>query len=145
MIDDEIGRNLRVDQRSRRLGTGHPHDCVSHGGQVDHGRDAGEVLQYNAGRFEGYFGLADLGCVVLRHGPYVAVCDHAAIVIPQRRFEKHLDRVRQSIDVTHVPESIEAVNDALTERRVNGGPGAKGIVRHGAASQQCSGLVRPMI
>ena len=32
-----------------------PGDAVAHGGEIDHGRNAREILHQDAGRLEGYF------------------------------------------------------------------------------------------
>ena len=52
VIDDQIRGTKRVDVE--RVST-EPLDRVSDGGKVDDGRDAREVLQQNARRFEGHF------------------------------------------------------------------------------------------
>ena len=57
MIDDQFGGQQRID--ALRVAA-HLHHGVAHGGQIDDGRHAGEVLQQDAGRHEGDF-LAGLG------------------------------------------------------------------------------------
>ena len=55
VVDDQAGRHERVDQRRIAAQLGHG---VAHGGEVDHGRHAGEVLQQHAAGHEGDLDVA---------------------------------------------------------------------------------------
>ncbi len=93
VVDDQLGRQQRVDL----LGVAaHPLHGVAHGGEVHHGRDAGEVLQQHASRREGNF-LVRLGLrVPLGQGRHVGGADGLAVLGAEEVFEEDLERVRQA-------------------------------------------------
>jgi hypothetical protein len=92
VVDDEVHRDLRVDPA--RVAAEALHGGP-HGGQVDERRDAGEVLQEDAGGLEGDLALAprrgapggQRPHVIFEHGEVVHVAEHV--------FEQDADGVRQ--------------------------------------------------
>jgi len=90
VVDDQVDRNQRVDLL--RIAA-QRHHGVAHGGQVDDGGDAGEILHQHARRTVGNlgFGLALVGepgndreDVVLLDGP--------SVLVAQQVLENHLHR-----------------------------------------------------
>ena len=76
------------------------HHGVAHGGEVDHGRHAGEVLHQHAGGPEGDL-LLDLAAVVEPgdDGLDVGLLDRAAVLEAQQVLEQHLHGEGQAGDV----------------------------------------------
>ena len=72
---------------------------VAHGGEVDHRRDAGEVLHQHAGRAEG--DLAVRAALLLPVGQRLDVLagDAAAVLVAQQVLEQHLQRIGQARNV----------------------------------------------
>ncbi|MND89956.1 hypothetical protein D3C80_820310 [compost metagenome] len=94
VVDDQVDGDQRIDL----LGVGAQlvHG-VAHGGQVDHGGNAGEVLHQDAGRTEGDLVLD--GALVLDPGGdglQVVFRDRDAVFVAQQVLEKHLHRARQT-------------------------------------------------
>ena len=58
VVDDEINRDERVDLLRIAVEAG---DAVTHGGEIDHGGHAGEILHEDAGGLEGHFVRAAAG------------------------------------------------------------------------------------
>jgi hypothetical protein len=96
VVDDQVDRNQRVDLL--RIAA-QCHHGVAHGGKVDHGRHAGEVLHEHAGRAVGDlgFGVALVGQPG-DDGENVVLGDAAAIFVAQEIFENHLHREGQCRD-----------------------------------------------
>ncbi|MNJ64807.1 hypothetical protein D3C77_607840 [compost metagenome] len=96
MVDDQVHGRQRID--SLRVGAGFGHG-VAHGGEVDDGGNAGEVLHQYAGR-----AVADL---VVRAAVLQPVGDGLAVIGPHGRtvfpaqqvFQQDLERKRQAADV----------------------------------------------
>ena len=141
VIDDEIGRDLRVDLGSGGFVSGHSNNRRPHRSEIDHGRNAGEVLENDASGLVGDLRLSHLRRDVTSHCVNVRVGDDPSIVIPQRRLQENLDRVRQGVDVTEAGEGIESIDRSFTERCVDRAPCSERIVGvgHGAASQTSRG------
>ena len=86
MVDDEINRHKRIDLRGV---TTQADDAVTHGGEVDDGWHAGEVLHEDAGGLKWHF---------LRGGPFFQPADNGfrvfgreapSVLKPQHVFEQH--------------------------------------------------------
>ncbi len=144
VIDDEVGRDLRVDLGGGGFVSGHPNHRRPHRSEVDDGGNAGEVLENDAGRLVGDLRLPHLRCNIASHCMNVRVGDDPSIVIPERRLEENLDRIRQGIDVTETGEGIESIDRSFAERCVDRAPCSERIVGvgHGAASQTSRGRGR---
>ena len=96
MINDQIDRRQRVDLLgvlSQRL------HGIAHGGQVDDGRNAGEILHQHAGRAEGDF-LFRLAAVLQPVGDSldVSLGHRAAILIAQKVLQQDFQRIGQLRD-----------------------------------------------
>ncbi len=71
---------------------------VAHGGEIDHGGHAGEILHQHARRAEGDLAVALALGEPRRHGADVVGGDGAPVLVPQQVFEQHLQRERQLRD-----------------------------------------------
>ena len=124
VVDDEVGRDERVDQA--RIATELRHR-IAHGREVDHGGHAGEVLEDDPRRHEGDLGLRrDPGPprgqrldILLAHHPAARVTEQVLEQDPDR------DRGRREVDpIAEDGEPVE-IGEAGTERR----PGSEGVIR----------------
>ena len=92
VVDDEIDRNERVDFFRVAAETLHR---GAHRGQVDDRRDAGEVLQDDAGRFERHFERTEIVRRPTRQIFDVGFGNREFVAVAQRRFEQNANRVRE--------------------------------------------------
>ena len=94
VVDDQIDRHQRVDLGG--VGAQGAHG-VAHGGQVDHGGNAGEVLHQDAGRTEGDLVL-DRALVLDPGGDGLQVifCDGDPVLVAQQVLQQHLHGARQA-------------------------------------------------
>ena len=125
MVDDEIAGNQRVDLR--RV-TAQPDHRGTHGRQIDHGRNTGEVLQDNSSGTEGNLGLADLAGVVGRQRPDVILGHDVPVHGPQTGLEQDLDAVRHAVEVA---QCVELPDIAIAQRGLDRLTGLIGEIRHG--------------
>ena len=97
VVNDEVDRNLRVDRVCRRakLLRG-----IAHRGEVDHGRNAGEILHQHAGRAVGDL-VADAALVLKPgfEGENVLLGDGLAVLMAQHVLKQDLEGRRQAGDV----------------------------------------------
>ena len=128
VIDDQVAGHLRVHLESRCRIARHPDDRRPHGGQVDEGRDTGEILQNDPARGERDLRFLGLRCVVLRQCLNVAVGHDPAVVAPQNRFEQNLDGIRKTVYIAHGSKRIETINGTASESGVEACSGLEGIV-----------------
>jgi len=96
MIDDEIDRGERIDLAGIAAQRFHG---VAHGGEVDDGRHAGEVLHQHPGGTKGDLAVG-LAAV---HQPFGHRCDvlagdGAAILVTKQVFQQHLEGKGQGAD-----------------------------------------------
>ena len=93
MVDDEVDRHQRIDLLRVAAERGHR---VAHRREIDHGRNAGEVLHQHAGRA---IGDLDAGRALVGQpagdGLDVLLGDRAAVLVAQQVFEQHLHRIGQ--------------------------------------------------
>jgi hypothetical protein len=68
---------------------------VAHRGEIDHGRDAGEILHQHARRAEGDFMLGAGGSSATSTPRMSSFGDRAAVLVAQQVLEQNLHRVRQ--------------------------------------------------
>ena len=91
VVDDEIDGHERIDLRRIAAELRH---AVAHGGEIDDGRHAGEILHQHARRAEADL-LVGFAFVVepSGHGLDIGLGDRAAVLVAQKVFEQHLHRV----------------------------------------------------
>ena len=95
VIDDEVDRNERIDLARVAVKRAHG---VAHGGKIDHGWDAGEILHQHARGAEGDLALALPRLQPLGHAANVVGGDAAPVFMPQQIFQQHLQREGQAAD-----------------------------------------------
>jgi len=127
VINHEVDRYARIDFFRVASKAGH---CATHGGEVNNGRNAGEVLQQDACRHERDFDLGRAGRVVCSQFFHVGFFDEEAVAIPQCAFQQHFDGIGKAIDssVTLVAQRIQAVEDAGARTCVEGLTGTEEIL-----------------
>ena len=96
VVDHQVDRRKRIDLLgvSAQL----PHG-LAHRGEIDHRRDAGEVLHQDPRRAIGDFLVAAPFLLPVRHGLDVVDGDAAPVLVAQQVFQQHLQRVRQARDI----------------------------------------------
>ena len=105
VVDDELGRDERLDLRRVAAELG---DRVTHGGEVDDGRHAREVLQHHAGGREVDLGVG-LGLGVPRGERLDRLLRHRAVALgAQQVLQQHLQGVRKARHVVLGLERVEA-------------------------------------
>ncbi len=93
MIADEVDRNEGVDL----LGVSAQHlHGIAHGCEIDHRRNAGEVLHQDARRTERNLAFRSLGLEPQSDRLEVFLADRAAVLVAQQVFEQDLHRERQA-------------------------------------------------
>ncbi len=95
MVDDEIDRGERIDLLRVAAELGHR---VAHGGEIDHGGHAGEVLHQHARRAEGDLAVALAVLEPERDAANIVGGDGAPILVTQQVLQQHLERERQIAD-----------------------------------------------
>ncbi len=92
VVDDEVDRNQRIDllRVAAEL-----HGGIAHGGKIDHGRDAGEVLHQHTGRTVGDLMGRLAGRQPRGDGADVVRGHRAAVFEAQQVFQNDLQRKRQ--------------------------------------------------
>ena len=92
VIDHQIDGDQRVD--FLRIAA-EPLHGAAHGGQIDDAGHAGEILQHDAGGFEGDFDFGGRGSVPSGEVAHVLLGDFVAVAVAQERFEQDANRERQ--------------------------------------------------
>ncbi len=137
MVDDEIYGNVGLDEGGVAAQTLYG---GAHGGQVYEARHSGEVLQEDAGRFEGQF----TGRRMLRVPPCQlddVIGSHLeAVLVPEHGLEENPDGEGQPGDVAHTLlfQLVEAIDVGLARTGVEGGPSIEAVMSlhgHPFASQ----------
>ncbi len=95
VVDDQVDRDLRVDQRRVAAGAG---QRIAHGGQVDHRRHAGEILHQHPSRAKRDFVVGAVFPEPAEHGQDIVAGDGLAILAAQQVLEQDLQRHRQTFD-----------------------------------------------
>ena len=93
MVDDQIDRHQRVD--ARRVAA-ERHHGVAHGGKIDHGGNAGEILHQHARGPKGDLAVALAGGKPGGHGADVVGGDRAPVLVAEQVLEQHLQREGQA-------------------------------------------------
>ena len=105
MVDDELGRDERVD--AARIAPELRHR-VPHRREVDDGRHAGKVLHDHARRREGDFALGKLPRIGRGKRHDVVTRDALSVLVTQQVLEQDLQRVGEASDRA-VREGVERV------------------------------------
>ncbi len=125
VIDNQLGRLQRIDQRwvsAKRL------HRVAHGGEIDHGRHAGEILQQNAAGHEG--DLLHRGALAVPRGQGADVIGlHCfAIFAAQQVFQQDAKGEWKVCDRASVLlESVETINFKFAIAGAEGGTAAETV------------------
>ena len=93
MVDDEIDRNQRIDLVGIAAEMAHG---VAHGGQIDHGRHAGEILHQHPRRTKRDLALGTALFQPGRDRLDVVLGDRAAILVAQQILQQHFEGKRQA-------------------------------------------------
>ena len=106
MVDDHVGLDLRVDDLriSAKL-----LDGVTHGGEVDDARHAGEVLHDHAGRGELDLVARLCGRIPIQQGLDMIIRDVGAIDVAHQVLNKNLQRIREMIDARQIRDAVKVV------------------------------------
>ena len=128
MIDDELHGLERI--HTVRIAA-EPGNAVAHGGEIDHGGHAGEVLQEHARRGERDFTLRAALQIPSGQRLDVRLLDEAPVFLPQQVLEQDFQRVRQPGDFGESGglQGRQAVNMDRRARPADlqGGPGPKAV------------------
>jgi hypothetical protein len=86
VIDDQIDGHQRIDllRVGAELGRG-----VAHGGKVNHGRNAGEILHQHAGRAVGNLVFGGAGLEPFGDGENILAMHGAIVLEPQEVLQHH--------------------------------------------------------
>ncbi len=115
MIDHQIHRDQRVDPVGIAA---HSFHGGPHRGQIDHGRNAGEVLQDDPGRLEGH--LLRVGAIdPARQMLDIVLGDREPVACSQHGFEQDADRIGQ-VRNSRQAQFLEA-SDAIDARFAGAG------------------------
>ena len=112
VIDHEIARHERIDLR--RVASEGDHR-IAHRGEIDHARDAREVLQDHPPRHERDLSLAHALGVEGGERLHVLLGDHPAVAVPEARLEQNLDPDRQPRDVAVLAKCVDSKDLAIAE------------------------------
>ncbi len=130
VVDDQLSGNQRIDPVWL---TAHVLHGVAHRGQVNHRRDAGEVLHQDAGRHEGDL-VARLGLrVPSGQGLDVLGPDRFPVLVAEQVLQQELERERQPGHVVGVLERIQPEDLQRAVPDGQGGLGVEAVVGHGGA------------
>ena len=110
MIDDQLGGQQWIDL----LGiAAHLHHGVAHGGQIDDGRNAGEILQQHPRRHEGDFRVNVRFQGPVRQRLDVLLANGDAILGAEQILQQNLERERQPgclwMRLVHGIEAVEGI------------------------------------
>ena len=106
MVDDHVGLDLRVDDLriSAKL-----LDGVTHGGEVDDARHAGEVLHDHAGRGELDLVARLCGRIPIQQSLDMIIRDVGAIDVAHQVLNENLQRIREMIDARQIRDAVKVV------------------------------------
>ena len=97
VVDDQVDRSQRIDLLGIAAKTFHR---LAHGGEIDYGRHAGQVLHQYTGRHEGNFFVGPGLRVPLRQRFDIGFVDVVVVFLSQQVFEKNFQGNRQAGDVS---------------------------------------------
>ena len=112
MVDDEFGGKQRINFLWIAAELAHR---VAHGGKIDDGRDAREILKQNASGHEGNFffaGAFGAGGIPGGEGANIVGMNEAAVFVAQEVFEENFQREGKARGLAYAGalERVEAVN-----------------------------------
>ena len=142
VVDDKIDRRQRIDHAWIAAKDAHG---IAHGGHVDHGRNASEVLHQHAGGAEGDFAIAFSRREPVRHAAYIVGGDTAPVLVAQQILQQNLQREREprdalkpirlglfeavvaiaalaDLELAPAFEAVEGCVSGSTQREVSSGP-----------------------
>jgi hypothetical protein len=96
VVDDEVDGHERVDLLGIAAGAFHG---GAHGGEVDDGGNAGEILQHHPRDLERHFDRVGFFRVPRGQAVDVFLGDFEVVGVAQAAFQEHLDGKRQLVDV----------------------------------------------
>jgi len=117
VIDDEVDRLQRIDQSRIAAESG---ERVTHGGEIDNGRNAGEILEQHSGRAEGDLLLDRAFHVPRRERPDVVGFYELAVLVSEQVFEEDLQAEGEPVcvPVRELGEGIQPKDRELPTRNV---------------------------
>ena len=124
VVDDQLGRNERVDLG--RVAAQGLHR-LAHGGQVDDGGHAGQVLQDHPGRGELDLGVRLRVRVPVGQGVDVVGGDVEAVFVAEQVLEQHLQAVRE---VRYARDRVQAVDLVRRAARLKRRAAAEAVRSH---------------
>ncbi len=132
VVDDQVAGHLRIHFGGGTGIAGHVRKRVAHRRQVDHRRHAGEILENNAGGFEGDFGLSRVVRVVLGQRPDMVGGHSVPVKGAQAGLQQNADGVGEPVDVANggVPQCGDRKDRSLADRGLESFPGLERIVVH---------------
>ncbi len=131
VVDHQLDGLERVDPL--RIAA-HRHHRVAHGGEVDHGGDAGEILEENAGRHEGDLLRGERLGIPAGQCLDIAGRDHGAILAAQQVLEQDAEGIGEAGDVeTPLLQRVQPGQTELAAAHPEGRAASEAIV-HGTFS-----------
>ncbi len=115
VVDDEVGRDQRIDLGRVTAEGGHR---VAHHGQVHDRRDAGEILEQDAGRHERDLGLGCHARPPCQQRLHVRRAGRRPVGVTEQVLEQDLDRDGQRGQVDPIADGLESVD--VGEARAEG-------------------------
>ena len=135
MVDDEVHVDERVD--SRRIPSGPLHGAA-HGGEVDHRRNPGEVVEKDAGGDEGALAVLGRGLAIpARQRSHALLLAEALSGVAEEILEEDLHRHGEAGDVPE-PPLFEGCQPMVGQPTAKLGPGAEAILRHLSPTHRCA-------
>ena len=129
VVDDQIDRDLRVDQRRIAAEIAHR---VAHGGKIDDRGHAGEILQDHAGGREGDLIVLRRLRLPARQRLDVRPGDVPPVLVAEEVLEQDLQRERQAADAVGLFQGVEPPEREALATGVEGRAGGEAV--HGAGS-----------
>ena len=139
VVDDQVGRHQRVDARRVPAEGGHR---IAHGGQVDDGGHAGEVLEDDPCGHERQLDVDAGPRPPARQGAHVGLADDAVAGVAQQVLEQDLDRDRESSEVGGAA-AVEPIDDHVAAIDRERGTAVEGISADGERSRHRGGPPHP--
>ncbi len=126
VIDHQVDRRERVDQPGIAV---QAIDRIAHGGQVDHGRDAGEVLHQDTGGPVGDLARRALLLQPVRKRLGVICRDRASVFVAEHVLQQHLQRIGQPRDISELLRCrFEAEIVVALARGIEGAAGLQAVL-----------------
>ncbi len=125
VVDHQLDGLERVDLAGVAA---HGDHGVAHGGEIDHGGDAGEVLEQDAGRHEGDLPRREGLGVPAGQGLDVVRGDHGAVLPAQQVFEQDAQGIGEALDVpAPLLQGVQAGQANLAAGHLQGRAASKAI------------------